>query len=75
MDGSGTRRERGLDDLIMLAEKRVEFFGSLNLSALKAAGDEVLRRYDQFEPLSDADEKTIVEYLRTLKALVQKVEV
>jgi len=71
---SGRQREMGLGALIVLAEKRFEFLRPLKLAALKDAGDEILHRYRRREPLSESDEKAIIEYMRTLKTLIQQVE-
>ena len=70
----GNKREKGLGDLILLAEKRYPSLRPLRLAGLKNTGDEILHRYNRREPLGAADEKAIIEYMRTLKTLVQKVE-
>jgi hypothetical protein len=73
-DKSGKQRERGLGELVVLAEKRFEYLRALKLAALKDAGDEILHRYRRRQPLSESDEKAILNYMRTLKTLIQKVE-
>ena len=73
-DKSGNEREKGLGDLIVLAEKRYQSLRPLKLVGLKNAGDEILHRYSRREPLSASDEAAIIDYMRTLKTLIQKVE-
>ncbi len=73
-DKSGKQREKGLGELIVLAEKRFKFLPPLKLAIIKEAGDEILHRYQRRQPLSDSDEKTIIEYMQALKTLIQKVE-
>jgi hypothetical protein len=73
-DKSGKQREKGLGELVVLAEKKFEFLRTLKLAEVKDAGDEILHRYNRRQPLSASDEKAIVDYMRTLKTLIQKVE-
>jgi hypothetical protein len=67
-------QEYGLKKIISLAESRSAFLRKLRLSELKEAGDEILHRYHRRDPLSASDEKQIIDYMRTLKTLIQKVE-
>ena len=70
---SGKQREKGLLELILIAEKRYQSIQPLNLARLKNAGDGILHHYNRREPLSVTDERAIVEYMKTLKTLVEKV--
>ena len=60
-----------LNALIALAKDRFEFLRPLELGAIKDAADQILHRHRE---LSASEEKAIIEHLRTLKTLVQKVE-
>src|SRR5271166_497230 len=73
-DKSGKKREKGLGELVVLAENRFECVRALKLSALKDAGDEILHRYHRRERLSASDEKAIIDYMHTLKTLIQRVQ-
>jgi hypothetical protein len=73
IDRSGKARDKGLGELIVLAEKRYEFLGSLKLSTLKEDGDVILHRYHERKALNVADEKIIIEYMQTLKTVIQNV--
>lgn len=72
-DKSGRQREKGLGELIALAEKRFESLRPLKLARIKDAGDEILHRYQRRRPLGARDEKAIIDYMRTLKTLIQNV--
>ncbi len=58
--------------LIIIAEERYKSVKLLNLAALRDAGDRILHLYQSNQPLDRADEKAILEYMRTLKALIQR---
>jgi hypothetical protein len=59
----------GLGELIVTAEKRYRLRRP-DLDRLKRAGDAILHPNGSLSP---ADEKTIIEYMLTLKTLIQKV--
>ena len=67
----GELLEEGLSGLIVMAEKRYNTIKSLNLKELRDAGDQFLHRYHSKVPLSRADEKAIIQYMVTLKTLIQ----
>ena len=69
VDKSGKVRDKGLGDLILTAEKRYGL-RRLDLDRLKLAGDAILHPDGSVSP---ADKKTIIEYMLTLKTLIQKV--
>lgn len=71
-DRGGKVREKGLGELIVLAEKRFEFLRPLKLGALKCAGDRILHRYNRSEPTRRDDEQRIVMIMTTLKTLIQQ---
>jgi len=73
-DKSGKQREKGLSELIVLAEKRFEYLGTLKLDEIKNAADGILHRYHGRQPLSVSDENAIIDYMQKLKTLIQKVE-
>ena len=56
------------------AEKRFEFLRTLKLAELKETGDEILHRYHRRQPLGASDEKVIIDYMQSLKTLIQNVE-
>jgi hypothetical protein len=62
---------KGLGKLIANAKDRFESLRPLELGAIKGAADQILHRHRQ---LSALEEKAIIEHMRTLKTLIQKVE-
>jgi hypothetical protein len=74
VDGSGKVRDKGLGELIVTAEKRYGFrrtgLRRADLNQLKFAGDAILHPDGSLSP---ADEKLVIEYMLTLKTLIQKV--
>jgi hypothetical protein len=69
----GEERDKPLGDLIVLAEKKYDSLSRFGLTTLKDRGDAILHRYHRNEPLSRADENAILEYMHTLKMLIQRV--
>ena len=69
VDKSGKVRDKGLGELIVIAEKRYGL-RRLNLERLKNAGDAILHPDGSLSP---SDEKAIIEYMLTLKTLIQKL--
>ncbi len=67
-------REPGLKKIIALAESRYAVLGKLRLSDLKSAGDTILHKYHRRERLSSTEDGVILEYLKTIKTVIQQVE-
>jgi hypothetical protein len=68
----GDWRDRGLANIIILAEKRYQFLTYYKLKNIKNTGDEVMHRYSEQQKLSADDERNIINYIRTLKFLIDK---
>ena len=61
-----------LADIIVLASKRFNFLDQKELDGLRQKGNKILHDYGSVGKLSEDDERTIQQFLRTLKYLIQR---
>lgn len=62
----------GLKEIIVLAEKKYDYLKEKKLTSLKSEADKVLHNYSKTKKLYDDDQKTIFQFLLTLKFLIAK---
>lgn len=61
-----------LSNLIVLADKRYDFVQAGKIDPIRKKAYAILHRYHKVDHLSDEDEHTILNYLKTVKFLIER---
>lgn len=69
---NGDTREKPLGELIILASEKYDFFPQKRVRDLKDKANTIMHNYSEGMPLSNEDERTIIEFLRTVKFLIER---
>lgn len=65
-------REPGLGELIVLADAKYDFIQGDRLKTLSGQANTILHSFKSREPLSASDDQVIIEFMKTLKFLIQR---
>ncbi len=71
-DKEGRLRDKGLGELIVLADERYEFVQGKRLQWLSDGANQVMHNYSVRNRMSEADERTILDFLKTIKFLIER---
>lgn len=72
VDKEGQRRDKGLAELIVLADEKYDFVQSNKILPLKNKADKIMHSYSRARKLPEEDEQTILQFLKTVKFLIQR---
>ena len=61
-----------LSDLIVLAERRYSFVQAAKIDPIRRTANRILHKYHMVNRLTEEDERTIVNFLKTVKFLIQR---
>ena len=70
--GAKEWRDKPLAKLIVLASERYSFVQKTEVTRLKRQADRIMHNYARAKKMSPANERTILEFIETLKFLVQR---
>jgi hypothetical protein len=70
--GKGKWDDCKLGKIIVLAGQRFNFVDESRLRRLTNGANGILHKYSKHGGMSDQDEKTILEFLKTVKFLIQR---
>lgn len=68
----GTLRNKGLGELCVLASERYDFVQDGKLKPLVEKANRVMHNYSKTKQISVEDERTIIQFLKTVKFLIQR---
>lgn len=71
-DRKGRLRDKGLGDLIILANEKYEFIQGKRLKKLTDYANKIMHRYSRSKNLEYEDEKIIIEFFKTIKFLIER---
>lgn len=71
-DREGRIRDKGLGELIILADEKYAFIQGKRLERLTNDANNVIHNYSRRNRLSEADERTILEFMKTIKFLIER---
>jgi hypothetical protein len=72
VDALGRTRDKGMGELIILADAKYEFFQGPRIRRLTDSANRILHNYSSREALPEKDEMTILDFLKTIKFLIQR---
>ena len=70
--GQWDDRRLQLGEIIVLASQRFDFIQEGKLGKLTRNANQILHNYSKRDRMSEQDERTILEFLKTLKVLIQR---
>ena len=68
----GRKRDIGLEELITLADQRYQSVQGRRLHELRRAGNKILHEAKTMDQLSKEEDRAILNYLKTLKSLIER---
>ncbi len=74
-DEKGRTRDKGLGDLIILASEKYDFVQGKRLRRLTDDSNSILHNYSRRKRLSATDEGVILEFLKTIKFMIERAPV
>ncbi|MGJ3261513.1 MAG: hypothetical protein ACFE0S_18070 [Rhodospirillales bacterium] len=72
IDGRGRTRDKGLAELIVLADEKYEFVQGKRIQRLADRANHVMHAFAKRAPLNEDDEKTLLEFIKTIKFLIER---
>ena len=70
--GKGRWADCKLGEIIVLASQRFDFVDETRLRRLTSNANGIFHNYSKYARMSEQDEKTILEFLKTVKFLIQR---
>jgi len=71
-DKNGKTREKGLGELILVADEKYSFIQGKRLQRLTNSANKIMHSYSRTKPLTKDDESVILDFFRTLKFLIER---
>ena len=71
-DREGRIRDKGLGELIILADEKYEFVQGKRLERLTLNANKVLHNYSGRNRMSERDEQSILDFLKTIKFMIER---
>ena len=71
-DRQGTLRDKGLGELIILADEKYKFIQGSRLKRLANGANTILHDYTRQRKLPTEADQTILEFLKTLKFMIER---